>query len=323
MAVYFTADLHFFHENVIRFANRPFRGAEEMNAALIQNWNNRVSAGDEVYILGDVTLKGAGRAAEVLSQLCGKKYLIRGNHDKFADQASFPKELFVWIRDYAEITVGNTPFVLFHYPIGEWNGFLPGVRSICMATSITTGIIMKKPGRRASALRRGRGREWDGAGQRGRNRSLFLFGFRKPSVRTGRRMYNMTRREEREQAFVLIFQQSLNHETIDQIIDTVEMDPEVKISDFAAQSALGVEKDLPAIDEKIEKNIRGWKISRLSKVSLALLRLAIYEMLFDESIPIRVSINEAVDLAKKYGGAEDAPFINGVLGSVAKEIGGE
>ena len=46
-------------------------------------------------------------------------------------------------------------------------------------------------------------------------------------------------------------------------------------------------------------------------------------MLFDESIPIRVSINEAVDLAKKYGGAEDAPFINGVLGSVAKEIGGE
>ena len=133
----------------------------------------------------------------------------------------------------------------------------------------------------------------------------------------------MTRREEREQAFVLIFQQSLNHETIDQIIDTVEMDPEVKFSDFAAQSALGVEKDLPAIDEKIEKNIRGWKISRLSKVSLALLRLAIYEMLFDESIPIRVSINEAVDLAKKYGGAEDAPFINGVLGSVAKEIGGE
>lgn len=126
MAVYFTADLHFFHENVIRFANRPFRGAEEMNAALIQNWNNRVSAGDEVYILGDVTLKGAGRAAEVLSQLCGKKYLIRGNHDKFADQASFPKELFVWIRDYAEITVGNTPFVLFHYPIGEWNGFYRG-----------------------------------------------------------------------------------------------------------------------------------------------------------------------------------------------------
>ena len=133
----------------------------------------------------------------------------------------------------------------------------------------------------------------------------------------------MTRREEREQAFVLIFQQSLNHETIDQIIATVEMDPVVKISDFAAQSALGVEKGLPAIDEKIEKNIRGWKISRLSKVSLALLRLAIYEMLFDESIPIRVSINEAVDLAKKYGGAEDAPFINGVLGSVAKEIGGE
>ncbi len=133
----------------------------------------------------------------------------------------------------------------------------------------------------------------------------------------------MTRREEREQAFVLIFQQSLNHETIDQIIDTVEMDPQVTISDFAASTALGVEKELAAVDAIIERNIRGWKLSRISKVSLALLRLASYEMLFEQEIPVRVSINEAVDLAKKYGGADDAPFINGVLGAVAKEIGRE
>ena len=61
-------------------------------------------------------------------------------------------------------------------------------------------------------------------------------------------------------------------------------------------------------------------MTRLSKVSFALLRVAIYEMMFVDSIPVSVSINEAVDLAKKYGGADDAPFINGVLGSVAKEL---
>ena len=61
-------------------------------------------------------------------------------------------------------------------------------------------------------------------------------------------------------------------------------------------------------------------MNRLSKVSLALLRLAIYELMFEAEIPVSVSINEAIDLAKKYGGSEDAPFINGVLGSVVKEL---
>lgn len=61
-------------------------------------------------------------------------------------------------------------------------------------------------------------------------------------------------------------------------------------------------------------------MNRLSRVSFALLRLAIYEMMFETEIPISVSINEAVNLAKKYGNSEDAPFINGVLGSVAKEL---
>ena len=62
-------------------------------------------------------------------------------------------------------------------------------------------------------------------------------------------------------------------------------------------------------------------MNRLSKVSLSLLRLAIYEILFEDEIPVSVSINEAVDLAKKYGTAEDAPFVNGVLGSGAEERG--
>ncbi len=92
------------------------------------------------------------------------------------------------------------------------------------------------------------------------------------------------------------------------------------LSAFAEKVATGVQDNEAVIDEKIEQNIHGWKMSRLSRVSLALLRLAIYEMMYEKDIPLSVSINEVVDLAKKYGGSEDAPFINGVLGSVAKEL---
>lgn len=130
----------------------------------------------------------------------------------------------------------------------------------------------------------------------------------------------MTRREEREQAFILVFQQLINRNTIEEIIDAAEESAEVRIAEFAERLASGVEENSAVVDDKIEKNIRGWSMTRLSKVSFALLRVAIYEMMFVDSIPVSVSINEAVDLAKKYGGADDAPFINGVLGSVAKEL---
>ncbi|WP_283607579.1 transcription antitermination factor NusB [Faecalispora anaeroviscerum] len=130
----------------------------------------------------------------------------------------------------------------------------------------------------------------------------------------------MTRREEREQAFILVFQQLINRNTIEEIIDASEESAEIRIAEFAEQLASGVEENSALVDDKIEKNIRGWSMARLSKVSFALLRVSIYEMMFIDSIPVSVSINEAVDLAKKYGGADDASFINGVLGSVAKEL---
>ena len=130
----------------------------------------------------------------------------------------------------------------------------------------------------------------------------------------------MNRREEREQAFILIFQRTINHDTTDEIIDAAETSSDVRICEFAARVAQGAERNEAELDQRIEKNIRGWRMNRLSKVAFSLLRLAIYEMLFEQEIPVSVSINEAVDLAKKYGGAEDAPFINGVLGSVAKEL---
>lgn len=131
----------------------------------------------------------------------------------------------------------------------------------------------------------------------------------------------MKRSEAREQAFVLLFEQSICHDVIREIIDTAEMSDEVRVDEFAERLAQGAEQNFEAIDALIEKNTHGWRIARLPKVTLAILRLAIYEVLFEKEIPVSVSINEAVDLAKKYGGAEDAPFVNGVLGSVAKETG--
>ena len=108
---------------------------------------------------------------------------------------------------------------------------------------------------------------------------------------------------------------------MEQIIDVAEAVMEKPVDEFAGRMALGTEANLPLIDEKIEKNSRGWKLSRLSKVSLAVLRLGIYELLFEKDTPVGVTINEAVELAKKYGGEEDAPFVNGVLGAVARECG--
>lgn len=131
---------------------------------------------------------------------------------------------------------------------------------------------------------------------------------------------NMKRREAREQAFVLIFERIFNHDTTQQIIDAAGLADDIIVDEFAEKIAMGVEENEEVLNAQIEKNIRGWKMNRLSKVSLALLRLAIYEIMFVEDIPVSVSINEAVDLAKKYGGVDDAPFINGVLGSVVKGL---
>lgn len=124
--VYFTADLHLYHDNIIKHVNRPFHNVTDMNKTIINNWNNRVSFDDDIYILGDFTMKGPDLVMEALSQLKGRKYLIHGNHDRFVDNPTFDNSLFIWIKDYAEIIYENTRFILFHYPIMEWNGFYKG-----------------------------------------------------------------------------------------------------------------------------------------------------------------------------------------------------
>ena len=131
----------------------------------------------------------------------------------------------------------------------------------------------------------------------------------------------MTRREAREQAFILVFEQAVRGEDMNSILHDAAEARDLVPSAFGEREALGVEEHREEIDQVIEKHIRGWSLRRLSKVALALLRLAVYEMMWEQSIPYSVSINEAVELAKTYGGDEDYQFVNGLLGSVAREAG--
>ena len=124
--IYFTADLHIDHNNIIGMKNRPFHSVEKMNKALIQNWNAKVSDNDDIYILGDFTLKGPSLANELLEQLQGRKYLIRGNHDRFVDRQRFKQDAFVWVKDYFELSWQGRWFIMCHYQLLSWNGLHRG-----------------------------------------------------------------------------------------------------------------------------------------------------------------------------------------------------
>lgn len=122
--IYFTSDTHFYHENIIGLSKRPFQNYTEMQRTLITNWNAVVSDKDEIYILGDLIHKGNGEDAnKLLKKLKGKKYLIRGNHDKYVDDVCFDKSAFEWIKDYYVLNYSKRKFILFHYPILEWAGY--------------------------------------------------------------------------------------------------------------------------------------------------------------------------------------------------------
>lgn len=126
----------------------------------------------------------------------------------------------------------------------------------------------------------------------------------------------MSRTQEREQAFCLLFQSLFNNdETLAIYEENVQ-----QVGDYAKELFDGVNNNVESIDSKIEANLRkGWKIARLPKTNLAILRLAIYEMSCRDEVPTSVAINEAVELAKKYSGENDYVFINGILGAIDKE----
>ncbi|GAA3523193.1 metallophosphoesterase family protein [Aquimarina addita] len=122
--IWFTADTHFGHKNILDYINRPFSSLDEMDEVLIKNWNDKVKPSDEVYHLGDVALCSPNKLKKILERLNGKIYLIKGNHEKSTEAC---KNRFEWIKDYYELIMldpdgfkGQQLVVLFHYAMRVW-----------------------------------------------------------------------------------------------------------------------------------------------------------------------------------------------------------
>ena len=113
--LYFTADTHFNHANIIKFCNRPFKSVEQMNETLITNWNSVISEDDIVFHLGDFCLGGAAEWTRLLDRLNGKIYLILGNHDLKNFRQGFIQR-FEHVALQMFITVDKQKMYLSHYP---------------------------------------------------------------------------------------------------------------------------------------------------------------------------------------------------------------
>ena len=129
------------------------------------------------------------------------------------------------------------------------------------------------------------------------------------------------RHEERVQAFFLLFEQLFQKDDMELIIEDAKDARDAKVGEYTRTIIRGVEENREEIDKLIEANLKGWKLRRVSRVSLTIMRVAVYEMLYVDKLPVSVSINEAVEIAKEYATPADGAFVNGVLGSVAKQIG--
>lgn len=132
----------------------------------------------------------------------------------------------------------------------------------------------------------------------------------------------MNRSEARDMAFKFLYQVEVQKENNNQVIELFlennEIDNE-EARQYIINIAIGVNNNLEEITSTIEKNLKkDWKIERISKVTLAILKLAIYEIIYSK-LPFKVVINEAVELAKKYGEDSAPVFVNGILASVVKE----
>ena len=119
--MWFTSDTHFWHENILRFCNRPFANASEMNEVLIRNWNETVPEDGIVFHLGDFAFGGAKEWNEILNRLNGKIYLILGNHDMKQVKQGFMKR-FEFVTQQMTIRVGGQTIILNHNPFLTYGG---------------------------------------------------------------------------------------------------------------------------------------------------------------------------------------------------------
>ena len=135
MATYFTADLHFGHNGIIEFCNRPFNDINEMNRVLISNWNSRVNNDDHVYIVGDLFYGGRDAAGQdeaiaTVKKLNGILHLIAGNHDIPYLKNMDYHYLFADVDQLRYLKHDDEFIFLCHYPMAEWSGYYRGSRHI-------------------------------------------------------------------------------------------------------------------------------------------------------------------------------------------------
>ena len=141
----------------------------------------------------------------------------------------------------------------------------------------------------------------------------------------------MTRRQTREAVLCMLFDYSFHKETapeelLDLYLDNYYDDKEkcireaIRSDAYFSKTYFGVISNLEEIDAIIEDCSQKWKKNRISRISVSVLRIAIYEMLYMEDIPVQVSINEAVELAKRFDTEESYSFVNGVLGAAEKKL---
>lgn len=130
----------------------------------------------------------------------------------------------------------------------------------------------------------------------------------------------MTRKQAREEAFILIFEKEFNDNSVEDILETAAETRDLVPDDYINRVFKGVYDSLDELDSLISESSVGWSITRISKTALCIMRLAIFEMKYIEEIPVSVSINEAVELCKKYATENDASFVNGILSTVAKAL---
>lgn len=120
--IWFTSDTHHGHTNIIKYCNRPFQGHEEMDIALLENFNSVIKPGDRLYHLGDVSYSTYDISKFYKKLNCKDIQLIKGNHDGLRNSEYVSKMGLRWVGDYKELRLDDIKVVLFHYAMLSWHG---------------------------------------------------------------------------------------------------------------------------------------------------------------------------------------------------------
>ena len=127
----------------------------------------------------------------------------------------------------------------------------------------------------------------------------------------------MNRYKQREQAFLLLFESQFSERDCDELIEIYAENIE-EVGDYSKLLFNGAYEKRDELDGIISEFSKGWKLYRISKVNISVLRIALFEIIYVDEVPASVAINEAVELTKKYSSKEDASFVNGILGSYTR-----